>query len=94
MASKQKFAQLVADKMGTNVNAAASAIEAVAAAVEEITISGESVRFGNLGLFKKTIRSAYVGRNPKTGEQINVPEKSKIVFKLARAKRTSINGTD
>ena len=43
--------------------------------------NGEEVRLSNLGTFTLTHREARVGRNPATGEQVQIAAKTAIKFK-------------
>lgn len=42
---------------------------------------GETVELRNFGVFKVKSRRGRVGRNPRTGEEVQVPEKKVVVFK-------------
>ncbi len=42
---------------------------------------GETVELRNFGVFKVKTRRGRVGRNPRTGEEVTVPEKKVVVFK-------------
>ena len=42
---------------------------------------GETVELRNFGVFKVKNRRGRVGRNPRTGEEVSVPEKRVVVFK-------------
>lgn len=42
---------------------------------------GETVELRNFGVFKVKGRRGRLGRNPRTGEEVNVPEKKVVVFK-------------
>lgn len=42
---------------------------------------GETVELRNFGVFKVKTRRGRIGRNPRTGEEVNVPEKKVVVFK-------------
>ena len=44
---------------------------------EPVTISG-------FGTFKVATRAAKMGRNPKTGEVVNIPERKAVVFKRGK----------
>ena len=41
----------------------------------------EKVELRNFGVFKVKERRARFGRNPRTGEEVTVPEKKVVVFK-------------
>lgn len=42
---------------------------------------GETVELRNFGVFKVKNRRGRIGRNPRTGEEVQVPEKKVVVFK-------------
>ncbi len=42
---------------------------------------GDKIEIRGLGSFKIVKRGARVGRNPKTGEKVNVPQKKAVFFK-------------
>ncbi|MBI4972098.1 MAG: integration host factor subunit beta [Candidatus Omnitrophica bacterium] len=42
---------------------------------------GETVELRNFGVFKVKSRKGRVGRNPRTGQEVSVPEKRVVVFK-------------
>lgn len=41
----------------------------------------DTVELRNFGVFKVKIRRGRIGRNPRTGEEVAVPEKKVVVFK-------------
>ena len=47
--------------------------------------NGEEVRLSNLGTFTLTHREARVGRNPATGEQVQIAAKTSIKFKATKS---------
>ncbi|MBI4387798.1 MAG: integration host factor subunit beta [Candidatus Omnitrophica bacterium] len=42
---------------------------------------GETVELRNFGVFKVKNRRGRIGRNPRTGQEVQVPEKRVVVFK-------------
>ena len=50
-------------------------------AVVESLERGETVELRNFGVFKVKNRRGRVGRNPRTGQEVQVPEKKVVVFK-------------
>ena len=42
---------------------------------------GETVELRNFGVFKVKNRRGRLGRNPRTGQEVSVPEKKVVVFK-------------
>jgi len=51
---------------------------------------GETVELRNFGIFKVKLRKARLGRNPKTGESVNIPEKKVVAFKAGRAMKKKV----
>lgn len=50
---------------------------------ESILVGGDSITIPGLGTFKQKSVPARVGRNPKTGDSVNIPAKIKLVFKMS-----------
>ena len=47
--------------------------------------NGEDVRLNNLGTFSLTHRDARMGRNPATGEQVQIAAKTSIKFQATKS---------
>ena len=50
-------------------------------AVVDSLAKGETVELRNFGVFKVKQRRGRMGRNPRTGDEVPVPEKKVVVFK-------------
>ncbi len=50
-------------------------------AIVESLERSETVELRNFGVFKVKSRRGRIGRNPRTGEEVQVPEKKVVVFK-------------
>ena len=50
-------------------------------AIFEALKNGDHIELRNFGVFKVKKRKRRVGRNPKTGEVVPVPERHTVVFK-------------
>ncbi|MEM7767079.1 MAG: integration host factor subunit beta [Pseudomonadota bacterium] len=55
---------------------------------------GERVELRGFGAFSVRQRQSRVGRNPRTGESVHVPEKSVPFFKAGKDLRARVNGGD
>jgi integration host factor subunit beta len=53
--------------------------------------SGDKIEIRGFGSFRTRQRNARVGRNPKTGEKVNVPAKRVPFFKPSKELRDSVN---
>ena len=60
-------------------------LEGLTGIVEETIRSGGEVPLKGLGKFKVQNRKARVGRNPLTGEEIQIPAKTVVKFTVAKA---------
>ena len=49
--------------------------------IVEALAKGETVELRNFGIFKVKTRKSRVGRNPKTGVEVPIPEKRIVSFK-------------
>jgi len=78
----------IIEKIAFKLHMRPETVEAVTDAVfEEIMDSvsgGDNVRILNFGSFSTRTASAKLGRNPKTGEMIEIGEHRKPVFKAAK----------
>ena len=70
--TKQKFVDQVADRAGLSKKDAAEAVDAFLDTVEDALKRGSDVSFSGFGKFSVSQRSAREGRNPATGERIQI----------------------
>src|ERR1700681_4359143 len=93
MASGMNKTQLVlhlAEQLETNNKTAASFLETLAdTAIKETKKNGIFVVPG-IGRLVKAHRKARVGRNPQTGEPIQIKAKTVVKFRVAKAAKDTI----
>lgn len=68
--------------------------DAVSSAIEHITNAlarGESLSLVGFGSFSVKARAARTGRNPQTGEAINISASNQINFKAGKTLRDTVN---
>ncbi len=56
-------------------------VQGVFDTIFEALKNGKSIEIRNFGVFKVKKRKPRIGRNPKTGEVVPVPERNTVVFK-------------
>ncbi len=56
-------------------------VKALVKVIRETIKSGDKISLAGLGTFRAKSRKARKGRNPKTGDTIQIPEGRKISFK-------------
>lgn len=69
---------------------ATKAVEAVFEAITEALQSGDKVQLVGFGNFEVRERSARKGRNPQTGEEIEIPASKVPAFKPGKALKDGI----
>jgi DNA-binding protein HU-beta len=71
--------------------AAKRVLGAVGTAISDILARGEDLRWPGLGSFKVRQRRARRGRNPQTGEALQIPARKVIRFSAAKALSERLN---
>jgi integration host factor subunit beta len=67
------------------------AARAMLEAMGDTLIKGHRIEIRGFGSFSINRRSARVGRNPRSGEQVMVPEKRSPHFKVGKALRVAVD---
>ena len=63
---------------------AVAAIEVVLAEIERAVSEGTAVTLKGFGTFKPKHQKARVGRNPRTGEAVEIPERTVLGFTASK----------
>jgi DNA-binding protein HU-beta len=71
--TKAEFVDQVAANSGLSKKDAGDAVDAVLATIESALKRGSDVTFSGFGKFHVADRGAREGRNPSTGERIQIP---------------------
>lgn len=70
---------------------ASKAVEAVVKTIIETIKVGEEVRVTGLGIFDVAERESRQGRNPRTGESIDIPSSKALRFRAGKAAKDELN---
>jgi DNA-binding protein HU-beta len=70
--TKSEFVDHVADRAGLSKKDAGDAVDAMLDTIEDALKRGSDVTFSGFGKFSVSHRSAREGRNPATGEKIQI----------------------
>ncbi|MCS6778161.1 MAG: HU family DNA-binding protein [Geminicoccaceae bacterium] len=82
----------VAQSTGTTKAKAAEAIHAVLGGIQEALKRGDRVAIAGFGVFEVAHRAARQGRNPQTGETIEIKASKAVRFKPGKVLRDAVNG--
>ena len=70
---------------------AASAVDGVFSSISNALSSGDEVRLVGFGTFSVAQRAASEGRNPRTGEKIQIPASKQPKFKAGKGLKDAVN---
>ena len=89
--NKAKLIDAVASAANLSRADAGRAVDAVVAGVTEALSNGEQVSVVGFGTFSVKHRAARSGRNPRTGETIQIAASNVPGFKAGKALRDAVN---
>jgi DNA-binding protein HU-beta len=89
--SKSQVASTLADKVGITKKQSNQFLEELAALAHKN--AKNTFTLPGLGKLVLVNRKARIGRNPATGEQINIPAKRVVKFRVAKAAKDAILGS-
>ena len=89
--NKSEIAGRVAKRIGVGRSAAEDAVDAVFEGIAETLANGEDVRIVGFGTFGTRSRPARTGRNPRTGESLNIAASTAPTFKAGKPLRDAVN---
>ena len=89
--NKSELIAKIAEKSGLNQKDAGKALDGLTQAISDALAKGENVTMVGFCTFKVTERKAKKGRNPATGEAIQIPAKKAPIFKAGKALKDAVN---
>jgi DNA-binding protein HU-beta len=89
--NKADMIEQIAQAAEISKSAAERAVDALVTAVKTSLKKGEEVTLVGFGTFLVGARKARTGRNPKTGETINIPASKAPKFRAGKALKDAIN---
>lgn len=89
--NKAEFIAAVADAAGGSKSEASAHVEAAVNVITNALKNGEEVAITGFGAFKCKRREARQGRNPRTGETIQIGASNVPSFKAGKALKDALN---
>ena len=91
--TKAEIIENVYDKVGGfSKKEAAATVETVFNTIKETLEEGEKIKVSGFGNFVVRDKSARVGRNPQTGEEITISARRVLTFKPSQVLKNVLNG--
>lgn len=88
--NKNELVAAVSEKTGMTKVDAESAVVAVVDSVVAALVAGDKVAVAGLGTFTVKDRAARKGRNPQTGEEIEIAASRAVSFKASKSLKESV----
>ena len=89
--NKQELIGAVAEATGLSRGDATRAVEAVFDTITGALKRGDEVRLVGFGTFSCSKRKASTGRNPRTGEPMQIKESTQPKFKAGKGLKDAVN---
>ena len=89
--NKNELAAIVADKADISKDKANEVINSITDEITAALAREEGVSLIGFGSFSCRQRSARTGKNPQTGETINIPASQSVSFKAGKALKETVD---
>ena len=89
MANKQDLVASISSKTGLTKKDSEKTVNAFGEAISDFLSKGEKVQLIGFGTFETRVRAAREGRNPQTGETIQIAEATIPAFKAGKDLRSA-----
>ena len=90
--NKAELVTKVAEKAGLSKKDAEKAVVAVFDTIQASLQAGDKVQLVGFGTFETRQRGARTGRNPRSGETIQIPASKVPAFKAGKALKDAVGG--
>lgn len=87
---KAEFIEAVAEKANLSKKDAAVAVNAVLDVIVETVAAKEKVSITGFGAFDSKLVKARVGRNPQTGDTMQISAKQRVSFKVGNSFKEAV----
>lgn len=89
--TKAELVSAIAEKTGLTNKDAAAAVNAFTESVKDALVKGDKVQLVGFGTFEVAERAARMGRNPSTGESIQIAASKTAKWKPSLALKSDLN---
>lgn len=89
--NKTELVAAVAEQAGLSRKDAEAAVKAFTDVVADALKNGDKIQLVGFGTFEVSERAAREGRNPKSGEVMNIPASKTPKFKAGKALKDMVN---
>ena len=79
--TRMDLSEAVFREVGLSRNDSADLVESVLSHMADALVAGEQVKISSFGTFSTRDKSARIGRNPKTGEEVPIAPRHVLTFR-------------
>ena len=88
--TRMDLAEAVHNEVGLSRNESAELVESVLQHISSALVRGESVKISSFGTFSVREKSARIGRNPKTGEEVPIHPRRVLSFRSSHLMKEKV----
>ncbi|MBU0730407.1 MAG: integration host factor subunit alpha [Proteobacteria bacterium] len=89
--TRKELAKAIHETMGFSQRGAGELVDSVFSKLKQKLLNEESVKLVHFGTFNVRNKSSRTGRNPRTGEAMEITKRSMVTFKPCKGLRKKIN---
>lgn len=89
--TKAGIVNQVYERVGVTKKEAAEYVDTVFQAMKDVLSDGEEVKISGFGKFEVRQKGERIGRNPRTGVEIMIPERKVPRFKVSQVLKDELN---
>lgn len=90
--TKRELVIRVANKLGMTQSDVSKIIEGTFDTISQSLASGQRWELRDFGVFEVKTRASRIGRNPRTGDQVPVPERRVVTFRPGKRMKELVAG--
>ena len=90
--TKRELVIRVANKLGMTQSDVGKVIEGTFEAISKALANGGRWELRDFGVFEVKTRASRIGRNPRTGDQVPVPERKVVAFRSGKKMKELVAG--
>ena len=92
--TKADIVERIYEKVGFSKKESAEIVETVFEIMKESLERGEKIKISGFGNFVVRQKRSRIGRNPHTGEEIEISARKVLTFKASQLLKEAVNGGD
>ncbi len=89
--TRKDLAKTINENIGLSQRSAGELVDAVFSCLRQTLLKEDSIKLVQFGTFTVRKKSSRVGRNPRTGETMEISKRSMVTFKASKGLRDQIN---